>query len=94
MRYGFMGNRRNVRLKLSKEDVERMIQNWATCMIVGDEKKAEENITYFGRNVIFTYSFVTNQMALKFGVTNDAAPSKANERSKSNGKADKNKKKA
>ena len=98
VRYNFMGNQKNVRVKLSRSDVERMLQNWANCTIVGEEKKGEETVTYFGRNVIFTYSFVTNQMALKFGVTNDAAQRKAKEKSKkkskSNNKDSKSKPKA
>ena len=92
LKHNFMGNRRNVRIRLARSHVVRMIQGWATSECVGDEKKGERNVTYFGRDNIFTYSFVTNQMALKFGVTNDAAPTQAKQKN-SKRKANDNKSK-
>ena len=82
LKYNFLGNNRNVRIKLGCVDVCVMLQDWATNKIAGDEEKGETDVTYFGRNIIYTYSFVTNQLALKFGVTDDQEAKKAAKKNK------------
>ena len=71
--YNFVGNNKNVRIRLNSGDVVAILQRWATCKCKGDESKGEQSVTYFGRDVYLTYSFVTNQLAFKFCVTDDSA---------------------